>query len=164
MGKRVMWLVIPALIGLGTMAARAGVGSDEPAQPKKMTAEDAIKLWSPKLKNATDYQQWGGSPQQSANVAAFTFRVVGPTFEELWNHYARLCGMKERYKEKTFLVSADAGLNGSYVVSDRASADGKAGRGPTVFLLKTDGYTVTVTFQPDSDGKSISGSLTAVVP
>jgi hypothetical protein len=33
-----------------------------------------------------------------------------------------------------------------------------------VFLLKTDGDTATVTFQPDPDGKSISGSLTAVVP
>jgi hypothetical protein len=96
MGNRVMWIVIPALMGVGTMAARSGVGRDEPAKPKPPAAEDVIKLWAPKLKNATDYQQMGGAPKQSPNVAAYSFRVVGPTFEELWNHYARLCGMKQR--------------------------------------------------------------------
>ena len=85
--------------------------------------------------------------------------MVGPTFED-----AELCGMKKRYAEKTFLINTDTGPNGSYVVSERASADGKGGRGPSVFLLRTDIYTVTVTFQPDPDGQSISGSLTAVVP
>jgi hypothetical protein len=33
-----------------------------------------------------------------------------------------------------------------------------------LFLLKTDSYTVTVTFQADPDGGSINGSLTAVTP
>jgi hypothetical protein len=50
------------------------------------------------------------------------------------------------------------------VVSDRVAADGKGGRGLSVFLLRTDTYTVTVTLQPDPGGKSISGSLGAVVP
>jgi len=48
------------------------------------------------------------------------------------------------------------------------TADGRGVRSPrrrmSVFLLKTDAYTVTVTFQSDPDGKSIIGSLSVVVP
>src|SRR5262249_38762644 len=132
-------------------------------KPKKPTAEEVAKLWSPKLKSATDYAQTGGSPKPAPGVAAYSFRVTGPTFEELWNHYADLCGVKKRHAEKTFLVTTGAGPKGSYVVSDRAAADSKGGRGLSVFLLKTDAYT-TVTFQPDPGGKSISGSLSVVVP
>jgi len=135
------------------------------AEPKKLTAEDVIELWSPRLlKTAQDCGQMGASPKQSPNVAAYSFRVVGPTFEELWNHYAQLCGMKQRYEEKTLLFSGDTGPNGSYVVADPTLAGGKGVRGSSVFLLKTDSYTVTATFQPDPDGKSITGSLTAVMP
>ncbi|WP_261363101.1 hypothetical protein [Gemmata palustris] len=43
------------------------------------------------------------------------------------------------------------------------SDDGKQ-RTVSVFMLKTDTYTVTVTFQPASDGKSIIGSLSVVLP
>jgi hypothetical protein len=43
-------------------------------------------------------------------------------------------------------------------------ATGKLGRGLSVFLLKTDGQTVTVTFQADPDGGSIAGNLTTVTP
>lgn len=164
MSRRTTWLLAILVLGAGLSTGGPGTRGQDPAKPKKLTAEDVAKLWSPKLKSATEYAQTGGAPKQAPNVAAYSFRVVGPTFEELWNHYAKLCGVKQQYAEKTFLVSADAGPNGSYVVSDRAAADGKGGRGLSVFLLKTDTYTVTVTFQPDPGGKSISGSLSAVVP
>lgn len=157
--KRTMWIVAILVLGAGV----PGTWGEEPAKPKQ-TAEEVAKLWSPKLKNATDFGSTGGSPKQSPNVAAYSFKVVGPTFEEVWNHYAKLCGLKQKYAEKTFLISADTGPNGSYVVSDRATGDGKGGRALSVFLLKTDAYTVTVTFQPDPDGKSINGSLSVVVP
>ena len=147
MSQRPRWLL--AILVASVLAVSAGVRGQEPPKPKKLTAEDVAKRWSPDLKSATEYGQIGGSPKQSPDVAAYSFRVLGPTFEELWNHYARLCGIKERYAEKTFLTSADTGPNGSYVVSDRAAADGKGGRGLSVFLLKADAYTATVTFQGD---------------
>jgi hypothetical protein len=164
MSKRVTWLLTVLVIGAGATAVATGTRGDEPKKPKKPTAGEVAELWAPKLKSATDYAQTGGSPKAAPGVTAYSFRVVGPTFEELWNHYADRCGVKQRYAEKTFLVTADTGPKGSYVVSDRAAADGKGGRGLSVFLLQTDAYTVTVTFQPDPDGKSISGSLSAVVP
>src|SRR4030095_4731982 len=108
----------------------------DPTKPKKRTAHDVITLWAPQLKTAQDYGQMGASPEQSPNVAAYSFRVIGHTFEELWNHYAQLCGMKQRYEENTFLIGGDTGPNGSYVVSDRLPASGKLGRGVSVFLLK----------------------------
>jgi RNA polymerase sigma factor (sigma-70 family) len=155
----------PAVAEKPAVAPRPDAGRrDEPAKARKVTTDDVIKRWAPKLKNATDYHQIGGSPERSPGVAAYSFKVVGPTFEELWTHYAQLCGVKERYAEKTFLTSANTGPNGSYVVSDRPSADGTGRRGLSVFLLKTDAYTVTVTFQPGPDGKSIVGSLSVVVP
>ena len=162
--RRVLRLAGVAALGIGATVVVPVIRGGEPARSKALTSDDVIQLWSPALKNHTDYGQIGGSPEKAPNVAAYSFRVVGPTVEELWNHYAGLCGINKRYAEKTFLASPDTGPNGSYVVSDRASGDGKGGRGPSVFLLKTDAYTVTVTFQPDPDGKSISGSLSAIVP
>jgi hypothetical protein len=156
---------------MATLMLGAGVGSvalhtrgQEPARRDKPTAEDVIKLWSPQLKSVTDYQQWRASPGRSPDVAVCSFRVVGATFEELWNHYAGLCGVRDRYAEKTFLNTASDGPKGSYVVSDRWADDGKGGRGLSVFLLNTNTYTVTVTFMPGPAGQSMSGSLSAVVP
>jgi hypothetical protein len=163
MSKHATWLLVVLVIGVATAVATPTRGL-EPAKPKKPTAEDVGKHWSPQLKSATDFAQMGGSPKQSPGVAAYSFRVVGPTFEDLWNHYADLCGVEQQYAEKMLLVTADTGPKGSYVVSDRAAADGKGGRGLSVFLLKTDAYTVTVTFQTDVGGKSLSGSLSVVVP
>jgi hypothetical protein len=111
--------------GKGGSWITAGTRAQEPGKSEKPSAEDVIKLWSPQLKTSIDYHQAGGSPKQYPNVAAFSFRVVGPTFEESWNHYAGLCGMKKRYTENTLLSSADAGPNGSIVVTDRSAADGK---------------------------------------
>ena len=136
--------------------------ANEPAKPKKLTTDDVVKLWKPQLKNVTDYHQMGGEPKQS-NVAAYSFRAEGITFEETWKHYAKLCGVAHEYKERGILISASTGPNGPYVVSERMSDDGKQ-RTVSVFMLKTDTYTVTVTFQPASDGKSIIGSLSVVLP
>jgi hypothetical protein len=79
--------MVPAQPGVALTAG-------EPTQPKKLTAKDVIALWAPQLKTAQDYGQMGAAPEQSPNVAAYSFRIIGPTIEELWNHYAQLCGMK----------------------------------------------------------------------
>jgi hypothetical protein len=149
-------LLLGCFLGLALTAS-------ELTRSKKLTAEDVIALWSPRLVNAVDYAAMDGSPEQSPDVAAWSFRVIGPTFEELWNHYAQLCGMKQRYAEKSFQVIGDTGPFGSYVVSDRMPPGDQTGRSVSVFLLKTDSYTVTSTFQTGPDGKSITGSLTAVI-
>ncbi len=136
------------------------------ARTGKLTAQEVIALWLPRLKTTTDYQATGGSPKESPQVAAHSFRTVGSSYGELWTHYAKLCGMKEQYAEKSYLNIAGTGPNGSYVVSDRVSGEINAktsGRGLSVFLLKTDDYVVTVTFHPSADGKSIIGSLTAIM-
>jgi hypothetical protein len=164
MYKMMLWPIASLALGMGVTVVGPALCGGEPARPKKLTAEESLRAWSPRLKSATDYQQWGGSPGRSPDIAAYSFRVVGPTFEELWNHYAELCGVKDRYAEKMFLNTADDGPRGSYVVSDRWTADSEGGRGLSVFLLKTETYTVTVTLVPGPGGKSISGSLSAVVP
>jgi hypothetical protein len=156
---RAWFLVVLGLVA-GVAAVTTGTLGDDAARQKNPTAEEVARLWEPRLKSATDYGRMGGSP----DVAAYSFGVVGPTFEEMWKHYAKLCGMKQPYAEKTFLVSSGTGPNGTYVVSDWVSSDGKGGRGVSVFLLKTEAYIATVTFQPDPGGKSISGSLSVVVP
>jgi hypothetical protein len=48
---------------------------------------------------------------------------------------------------------------GNYVVNDRM--DPKGGRVLSVFLLRTDQYTATVTIQPDPAGKDVYGSIAA---
>jgi hypothetical protein len=158
-----LWLTIPlasglvALIGIGL---RGGQADD----PRRLTAADVIKLWKPMLKDIEDFQQFWASPRESPGVAASTFRVVGPSFEDLWNHYAVRCGIADRYEARRFLNSGGSGAKGSYVVADRASSDAEGARGLSLFLLRTDRYTVTVTIQPDRDGKVVLGSIAAVIP
>ena len=153
LGVLVLWLmlVIPGVLG------------QESTRSKPLAAEYVVGIWTPNLTSANDYGRFGGAHEQSPNIAAYSFRVAGPTFEELWNHYAALCGLKQRYAEKKFLNISGTSPKGRFILSERPSGDGQGGRGPSVFFLKTESYAVTVTFAPDPGGKSISGSLTAIV-
>jgi hypothetical protein len=164
MSRFLTWLLTSLVIGIAVTAFVTRTHGDEPAKPKKPTVEEVVKQWSPNLESATAFSQIGGAPKKAPNVVAYSFRVAGLTYGDLWNHYAKLCGVERKYDPKYFLRSADDGPKGSYVVSDQDTSDGKGGRVLSVFLLKTDTYTATVTFQPDPDGKSISGSLSVIVP
>ena len=137
-----------ALIGIGV---RGGQADD----PKRLTAEDVITLWEPRLQSVEDFQQFVAAPKESSAMMAATFRVVGPSFGALWNHYADLCGIKDRYETNRWLMSGGTGPKGTYVVSDRANSLTQGGRALSVFLLRTDRFTVTATIQPDPDGKAM---------
>jgi hypothetical protein len=155
------WLTIPLtsvaalLIGIGLAGGRAD-------DSQRLTAEDVIRLWKPTPDGVVDYQQFEAAPKDSVAAATATFRVVGPSFERLWNHYAERCGMVERYEAKRLLISGGNNAKGTYVVNDRASSDAKVERGLSVFLLRTDRYAVTATIQPDPDGKAMRGSIAAI--
>ena len=146
-----------------SLVYRSNAQAVDPVKLDQITAKAVIERWTPIPKETTDFNKMGGSPEGDLKVAAFSFRAVGSTYEEYWNFYAELCGIKQRFAEKRMVVSPGKGPKGSYVVSDRAAADG-SGHAVSVFLLKTDQYTVTVTIHPTADGKGIEGSLTAVVP
>ena len=163
MGRRSWWLTITGCLISVTFAAVAGLRAGKSNAPERLTADEVIAAWRPDIKASKDYQQLGASPKQSPDIAAYSFRVEGPSFEDLWNHYANLCGIHDRYEAKTFLTSGNTGAKGSYVVTDRASSDDGGQRGLSVFMLKCDHYTVTVTIQPDPDGKAVRGSMAAVV-
>src|SRR4051794_23272127 len=105
MTSRATWLGAIMVLAAAVPAGRGHA----PAKPERLTADGVIKLWSPDLKSATEYGQIGGSPKQAPNVAAYSFRVTGPTVEKLWNHYADLCGMTERFGEKNFLNATGTG-------------------------------------------------------
>jgi hypothetical protein len=145
-----------ALIGIGLRGGQAGTS-------KRVTAEDVIKLWTPKPAGVVDFQQFEASPKESPLVAAATFRVEGPSFEGLWNHYADLCGIVDRYEAKRIMISGATNAKGAYVVNDRIASDAKGERGLSVFVLRTDRYAVTATIQPDPDGKAMRGTLAAVI-
>ena len=133
--------------------------------PKKLTAEAVVKEWTPKVdKDGGSYGRTGGSPKESPDVAGYTFQCSGLSLEEMWNFYAEKCGIEERYKEKNYLISTSTTKKGECVVSGRPVAGGKSGEhGETMFLLKTAEYTVTVSFHLDPDGKTIQGSIAAVL-
>jgi hypothetical protein len=163
MRKHRRWLTISVTSGLVALIG-IGVSGGHADDPKRLTANDVIKLWKPLPDGAEDFQEFVASLQECPELAAATFRVLGPSFERLWNHYAELCGIGQRYEATRFLNSGGAGAKGSYVVADRASSDAKGGRGLSVFLLRTDRYTVTATIQPDPDGKAMCGSIAVVTP
>jgi hypothetical protein len=156
------WLTVAVTWGLVTLIG-IGVRGDQADKTKGLTALGVIRLWEPKIEGVEDFQVFEAPLEECPGVAAQTFRVVGPSFERLWNHYADLCGIANRYEAKRFLVSSKLGANGGYIVSDRASSDAKGGRGLSVFLLRTDRYTVTATIQPDPAGKAVLGSVVAML-
>jgi hypothetical protein len=163
MRKHRRWITIPVALGLVVligMGVRAGQGDDS----KRLTANDVITLWKPMQDGVEDFQQWVASPKESPREAVATFRIVGPSFESLWNQYAALCGIDKRYDARQFLISGGTGTKGTYVVSDRADSLAKGRRALSVFLLRTDRYTVTATIQPDPDGNALRGSIAAVTP
>jgi hypothetical protein len=163
MRKQSRWLTVPVGLGLVVLIGIGAIGGQADG-PKKLTAEDVITLWKPIQDGVEDFQQFVVSPKESQNMMVATFRIVGPSFERLWNHYAELCGIRDRYEAKRMLISGGTGGKGSYVVSDRVSLDAKSARVLSVFLLRTDRYTVTATIQPDLDGKAMHGSIAAVLP
>jgi hypothetical protein len=141
----------------------AHVRGRQTGEQKRPIAADVIKSWEPKMDGIEDYQQFVASPKECDMTAAATFRVVGPSFERLWNYYADLCGIPDRYEANRLLNSGRIGAKGTYVVADRASSAAEGGRRLTVFLLRTDQYSVTVTIHPDSVGKAMLGSFAAVI-
>jgi hypothetical protein len=129
-----------------------------------MTAEEVITLWKPAPEGVVDFQQFVASPKETPGLAAATFRIVGPTFGNLWDHYAALSGIKDRYDPKRLVMTGGTSAKGTYVVTDRPSSIVKWERALSVFLLRTDHYTVTATIQPDPDGKALRGSIAAMIP
>jgi hypothetical protein len=162
MRRQWRWFVVTVSSGLVTLLG-LGVRGDQADAPNRLTALAVIRLWEPKVDGVEDFQVFEAPLEESPGVAAQTFRVVGPSFERLWNHYADLCGIGRRYEPKRFMISSKTGPKGSYIVNDRASSDGKTGRGLSVFLLRTELYTVTATIQPDPTGKAVLGSIVAMI-
>jgi hypothetical protein len=149
---------------LGALAfCVVGLRTGRAERPAPPSADEVIAQWSPMAVGAEDFQQFSAAPKDSPGVAVCTFRVVGPSFERLWNHYADLCGVKDRYDPKQFLVSGSTSPKGTYIVSDRPASVAHGGRALSVFLLRTEHYTVTTTIQPDPDGKALRGSIAAVI-
>lgn len=137
--------------------AAVTVGAAEP-QP---AAEAFAGRWLPKLKANTDYQATGGP--QGTTAAAYVFRVVGPTYEQLWNHYADLCGIRERYAPQHLLNDGGQSAAGRYLTLNRPPGvidDRKLiGPGQAMFLLQAEDHTATVTFHSSPDAKSLMGSV-----
>jgi hypothetical protein len=134
--------------------------------PKKLTGDAVWKEWHPKqIKGVKDYNATGGSPKEAPDVAGLTFTLKGTmTLEDVWNFYAEKCGLEERYKEKHVWMVTKTTPKGECVLSVRlTSLDETAKHRETMFLLKTDAYTVAVTLHVDPDGKTIVGSIAAVV-
>lgn len=154
---RVLLLTVAALVSVPVIAA-------DPA--KKLTGDAVWKEWHPKqIKGVKDYHATGGSPKEAPDVAGLTFTLKGTmTLEDVWNFYAEKCGLEERYKEKHVWIMTKTTPKGECVLSVRlTSMDESAKHQETMFLLKTDAYTVAVTLHVDPDGKTIVGSVAAVV-
>lgn len=153
--------IILTMSMVATVGAVLQGGQGDP--PKRPTAEEVVASWKPEQKGIEDLQQWTTSPKGSDQELGCTFRVVGPSYEELWNHYAGRCGVEERYQARRLLISGGRGLRGNYVVAEQPSPNAEGGRAQTLFLLRADRYAVTVTIQPSPEKDAWLGTITAVI-
>jgi hypothetical protein len=133
----------------------AGVAQE--TVPKKLTLEAVYQLWKAQVRDATEYHETGTPAGKGADAGAWAFRVSGIEFATLWNHYADLCGMTKRYQAMTVSNMGETGPKGAYVLAERPPE--KDGSRMSVFLLKADGYTATVTIQSSAEAKAIAGTL-----
>jgi hypothetical protein len=76
MCKHRRWLTIPIVSGLVALSG-VGLRGGRADDAKRLTADDVVKLWEPKLDGVEDLHLLGSSPKESPGVAAYTFRVVG---------------------------------------------------------------------------------------
>jgi hypothetical protein len=132
-------------------------GVTQDAAPKKLTLEAVHQLWSAQLQGTTQYHEMGTPAGKGADAGAWSFRVSGIEFAALWNHYAGLCGMTKRYEAMTVSNTGETGPKGAYALAERPPE--KDGSRMSVFLLKAEGYTATVTIQSSAEAKTIAGTL-----
>ena len=111
MRKHRRWITIPVASGLVALIG-IGVRGGQAEDSKRLTAEDVITLWKPMQDGVEDFQQWWRRRRNPPAMAVATFRVVGPSFEGLWNHYADLCGIGDRYEARQLLISGGTGPRG----------------------------------------------------
>jgi hypothetical protein len=104
-----------------------------------------------------EYQSVGASaPKDSPNLYAKSFTTSYATLEELWNWYAQKCGIDKKYHEKELHVMSGESKVGSFVLVERLQGDKCS---ESVFGLRTNDYTVSVTLRSAMGGKSVAGTL-----
>jgi|SRR5262245_42181541 len=142
-------------------AARTGE-----SPPKKLVAKDIADQWLSKAvkgRPGGEYYGVGASaPKDSSKLYAKSFMTSFGTLEELWNFYAQKCGIDKKYNDKELFVLSGESKAGSFVLVERLNRDNRS-RSESVFGLRTNEYTVSVTLRSEAGGKSVAGTLVVVV-
>ena len=149
-----LWLLLPS-------ATRTGE-----SPPKKLVAKDIAAEWLSKANTPRpggEYQGVGANaPKDSSKIYARSFTTSYATLEELWNFYAQKCGIDKKYNDKELYLLSGESKVGSFVLVERLERDNR-NRSESVFGLRTNEYTVSVTLRSERGGKSVAGTLVVVV-
>jgi len=102
-----------------------------------------------------------GCPNDSPKLYVVSFRTSQLTFAEAWEFCATKCGADKKYVAYRLETTAGEGGKGSWALVERPGKDGE--RIESLFALRSEKYSVSVTLRPEGGGKSVSGTLTVVV-
>ena len=136
--------------------------ADKEPSAKKSAAQEIAQDWIPRGHGIGAWHDIGaGCPKDSPASYVASFRTSQLTFAEAWEACATKCGADKKYKAHRLEVTAVKGDKGCWALVERP------GRGleriESLFLFRSEKYSVSVTLRPENGGKAVSGTLTVVM-
>jgi hypothetical protein len=136
--------------------------TDKGPSSKLSAAQEIAQEWLPRGDGVGDWHDLGaGCPKDSPKLYVVSFRTSQMTFAEAWEFCATKCGADKKYVAYRLETVAGEGGKGSWALVERPGKDGD--RIESLFSLRSEKYSVSVTLRPEGGGKSVSGTLTVVV-
>ena len=163
MGRYTFLLVLGlVLAGAGWCAVPAHTAADKEPSSKLSAAQEIAQEWIPRGDGVGEWHDLGaGCPKDSPKLYVVSFRTSQLTFAEAWEFCATKCGADKKYVAYRLETTAGEGRKGSWALVERPGKDLE--RIESLFALRREKYTVSITLRPEGGGKSVSGTLTVVV-
>ena len=156
----VLGLVLAGVCWFGIAARTA---ADKKPSPTLSAAQEIATEWIPQKDAVGDWHDLGaGCPRDSPKLHVVSFRTSQLTFAEAWEFCASKCGADKKYVAYRLETTAGEGEKGSWALVERPGKNLE--RIEALFALRSEKYSVSVTLRPENGGKSVSGTLTVVVP
>jgi hypothetical protein len=164
MGRSTLLLVLGlALAGACWFGVPARTAADKGPSSKLSAAQEIAQAWIPRGEGVGDWHDLGaGCPKDSPKLYVVSFRTSQLTFAEAWEFCATKCGADKKYVAHRLETTAGEGDKGCWALVERPGKDGE--RIESLFSLRGEKYSVSITLRPEGGGKSVSGTLTVVVP
>jgi hypothetical protein len=163
MGRYPLLLVFAlVLAGACWVAVPTRTAAEKGSSSKLSAAQEIARAWIPQKDGVGDWHSLGaGCPKDSPKLYVASFRTSQLTFAEAWEFCATRCGAEKKFVAYRLETTSGKSGRGCWALVERPGKDLK--RIESLFALRSEKYSVSVTLRPEAGGKAVSGTLTVVV-